>query len=274
MVERLKTLMIAALLTALAGSIALAATGGEAEVRINARQLEDGRVEFALQQRVDGEWGERQLPRSRYFPADVGHNRWLNSTPMTVSVVSVEAAESPAAEPQPAAAEPSGGYTPILIEHNTVWEDADDLPYRVTSYWSAVGSFGHRTFVTRWERSNYGLYRIARLSLFCDHDNPDAVLWGTVDLVPEHDYETRKGLDEDGTPRWRAGRAYSDNAVHGEGWTRADDLVEFEFARGDLEGRRWFWVSIPVWDGEVQVTCDLSSIRATPAWPNLANCGS
>ena len=46
--ERLKTLTILALLAAMAGGIALAATGGEAEVRINARQLEDGRVEFAL----------------------------------------------------------------------------------------------------------------------------------------------------------------------------------------------------------------------------------
>lgn len=48
--ERLKTAAIAALL------VALAATGSKAEVRINARQLEDGRVEFALQQRVSGEW--------------------------------------------------------------------------------------------------------------------------------------------------------------------------------------------------------------------------
>ena len=94
--DRLKTGLILLLLAALAGSVAWAATGGEAEVRISARQLDDGRVEFALQQRVDGEWGERILPRSRYFPASVGHNRWLNSTPMTVSVASDEAAATPA----------------------------------------------------------------------------------------------------------------------------------------------------------------------------------
>ena len=91
--DRLKTGIILLLLAALAGSVAWAATGGEAEVRITARQLDDGRVEFALQQRVDGEWGERILPRSRYFPASVGHNRWLNSTPMTVSVAEEEASE-------------------------------------------------------------------------------------------------------------------------------------------------------------------------------------
>ena len=88
--ERLKTMAILALLAALAGSIALAATGGEAEVRISARQLEDGRVEFGLQQRVDGRWGERVLPRGRYFPADAAVNRWLNSTPMTMSVAGAD----------------------------------------------------------------------------------------------------------------------------------------------------------------------------------------
>lgn len=90
MMARLKTMAILALLAALAGSIALAATGGEAEVRITARQLEDGRVEFALQQRADGRWGERVLPRSRYFPADATVNRWLNSTPLTVSVAGAD----------------------------------------------------------------------------------------------------------------------------------------------------------------------------------------
>ena len=79
--ERLKTAAIVALLIALAASIALATTGGEAEVRINARQLEDGRVEFALEQN-----GERTLPRSRYFPADAPVGKWLRSSPIPVSM--------------------------------------------------------------------------------------------------------------------------------------------------------------------------------------------
>ena len=106
--ERLKTLAIVALLVALAGSIALAASGGDAEVRITARQLDDGRVEFALQQRTDGEWGERILPRSRYFPTNATVGRWLNSTPMTVSVAAAEESEPAAAgESEPAATEES-----------------------------------------------------------------------------------------------------------------------------------------------------------------------
>lgn len=53
-------------------SVALIATGYgvaqltsvETEVRVVARPHEDGRVEFAVQQRVDGEWGERIAPSS------------------------------------------------------------------------------------------------------------------------------------------------------------------------------------------------------------------
>ena len=94
MTERLKTTAILVLLAMLAGSVAWAATNGEAEVRITARQLEDGRVEFALQQRVDGEWGERQLPRSRYFPTDAREGEWLKSTPLTVELAAEEETES------------------------------------------------------------------------------------------------------------------------------------------------------------------------------------
>ena len=64
-----------------------------AEVRITAQRLADGRTEFALQQReADGEWGERLLPRARFFPATATVGRWLSSTPLTVGVPEPEAA--------------------------------------------------------------------------------------------------------------------------------------------------------------------------------------
>ena len=57
------------------------------EVRVAARLLLSGRMEFALQERLaDGEWGERQLPRARFFPAHPRVGRWLASTPLTVSL--------------------------------------------------------------------------------------------------------------------------------------------------------------------------------------------
>ena len=82
---------------ALLGIIAIASyatahvLSGDAEVRISARRLDDGRTEFALQQRTDGDWAERILPSSRYFPANPSSDRWLNSSPLTVET---EARES------------------------------------------------------------------------------------------------------------------------------------------------------------------------------------
>lgn len=84
--ERLKTLVILVLLGVIAGGAVWAATSTETEVRIVARRLDDGRTEFGLQQRVDGEWSEEQLPRSRYFPAEVSHDRWLRSSPLRLTV--------------------------------------------------------------------------------------------------------------------------------------------------------------------------------------------
>ena len=72
----------------------------ETTVRINAQKLDDGRVEFALQQQTeDGEWGERVLPRVRYFPTNARVNRWLRSTPIVLSTeVEVETESLDAAE--------------------------------------------------------------------------------------------------------------------------------------------------------------------------------
>ena len=98
MTERLKTAAIVLLLAALAGSAAWAATTtGTTEVRIEARQLEDGRVEFALTQ--DG--GERILPNARYFPANAEVGKWLRSTtiPLSVEVESDEVGDDPANDP-------------------------------------------------------------------------------------------------------------------------------------------------------------------------------
>ena len=83
---RLAVLAVAGLIAVL-GVTAIPASGSghEAEVRITAQRLADGRTEFALQQReADGGWGERLLPRVRLFPATAAVGRWLSSTPLTV----------------------------------------------------------------------------------------------------------------------------------------------------------------------------------------------
>ncbi|MCY3786587.1 MAG: hypothetical protein OXG47_07660, partial [bacterium] len=78
-------LAAAALLAVLAGALASTPTAAQdtgGEVRIVARKHTDGRIEFALQQRQGDTWGDRQLPRSRYFPTTAPTGRWLASTPV------------------------------------------------------------------------------------------------------------------------------------------------------------------------------------------------
>ena len=56
------------------------------EVRIVARKLSDGRVEFGLQERTeDGSWGDRVLPTRRFFPTDAPVGRWLRSSVLTLN---------------------------------------------------------------------------------------------------------------------------------------------------------------------------------------------
>ena len=69
------------------------------EVRIVARKLENGRIEFGLQQRQDDDtWGDRQLPRVRFFPTTARTNRWLASSTLALT-----------------AARPGGHYAAITV---------------------------------------------------------------------------------------------------------------------------------------------------------------
>ena len=55
------------------------------DVRIVARKLDSGRIEFGLQQRHSDTWENRQLPRVRFFPTTAGVNRWLTSSALTLT---------------------------------------------------------------------------------------------------------------------------------------------------------------------------------------------
>lgn len=64
-------------------TVALNANEPDVTVRIVARKLADGRVEFGLrQEQADGTYGDEILPRSRFFPADAEVGRWLRSSPV------------------------------------------------------------------------------------------------------------------------------------------------------------------------------------------------
>ncbi len=61
------------------------AAGGDDELRVQARRLDDGRVEVAIQQSAGGEWGERSLPDSRFLPADAAPGRWHSSSAVALA---------------------------------------------------------------------------------------------------------------------------------------------------------------------------------------------
>ena len=79
-------------LVVLAAGLALATSNagaqeGGAEVRIAAQRLEDGQLEFALQQRTEGSWGERRRPDLHNFPGDATVGEWLDSSALAVDAV-------------------------------------------------------------------------------------------------------------------------------------------------------------------------------------------
>ena len=90
---RIRTRFItAALAAALLLAVALttylhAQSSATTDVRIAARLLENGKVEFGLQQRGPSGWGERILPTKNKFPADAEVGRWLRSTSVTIGVL-------------------------------------------------------------------------------------------------------------------------------------------------------------------------------------------
>lgn len=76
----------------LAAGMSLATTspsaqGGEAEVRIAAQRLEDGQLDFAPQQQLDGAWGERRRPGQHHFPASATTGEWLDSSALAIDAV-------------------------------------------------------------------------------------------------------------------------------------------------------------------------------------------
>ena len=57
--------------------------------RIVARRLSNGRTELGWQQRTNGAWGERILPRRRYFPAAPTIDRWYPSSAVSVEGIEI-----------------------------------------------------------------------------------------------------------------------------------------------------------------------------------------
>ncbi len=75
--------LVAVLLAGFVGDTAEAQERTDA-IRIVARKLDDGRIEFGLQQRLaDDSWSDRLLPSRRFFPTTATVDRWLVSSTLT-----------------------------------------------------------------------------------------------------------------------------------------------------------------------------------------------
>lgn len=96
-------------------ALAQSATTRTAEVRINVRQLPDGRSEFALQQRDGDSWGERMLVPQRFVAQDVGHTRWIVSVPFLIEIDTRATAEDD--ELMEVGGDASVSTPPVQVDH-------------------------------------------------------------------------------------------------------------------------------------------------------------
>ena len=163
-------------LVVLAGGAALVNAHGRGghEVRIEARRLDDGRIEFALRERG----GERILPPARYFPAATEAGRWLSASWITVG-----AGDEFAATPPPA---PS------------VW-----VPVSSTDALTGRRTTGVYSVATSWTNDsrleNTGpRYPAPRLHAICASPTRFKLLvdWGRV-IIPTRDIATPAGAAAD-----------------------------------------------------------------------------
>ena len=148
---------------------------GEVETRIRARRHEDGRTEFALQQKLDGEnWGENILPSGRFLSADhrTSHiDRWLNSSAVVLSTVIVI----------PEVVVPSG--VPIVAEAVLERADLDGWSYNGNepSFYYGVDQDPlddqYRTWIVKRSPTDNDVYDTLRLQVYCYSGRFGVTFW-------------------------------------------------------------------------------------------------
>lgn len=156
------------------------------EVKVNARQLSDGRVEFALQHRDGSGWSDRVLSPSRYFPSNIGHDRWVSSSTFTFTLSAPGNGEDMMEEgsPAPVKAQPdsqrslrgeigssTGKLTPFSDEvsglHLEVGERRIHYSHEIhehTDFWN--------TTVTLTDHSWDPHHHDVSMEIGCHHDHP------------------------------------------------------------------------------------------------------
>ena len=220
------------------------------EVRITARRLGDGRVEFALQQRMDGGWGDRVLPRGRYFPADATVNRWLNSTPMTVSTGDLT--EGP--QSQPPALDIRTQVGRGVTSGGAIWmvffDDFTD---------------DRRAIVASPTESNSSIYK-PHLVFGCAENGTILLAW--FQDLPVSDINDRYTV----TTRWDSLAAHTASLFeNGDQVHYLDNPTTY---RRNVINHDMLRVRFVGYSTSVTATLDVSAMRDAPTWPNILACGN
>lgn len=248
---------IVALIIALIGSVTTLAvvgqdSGGGVEIRVNAKRLDDGRTEFAVQQREGSAWSDRIAPRGRFLPAEPPVGRWLNSTPVIVGATTEQEASvallqgTPLAPPR-GTAEVSG----TSDEDITYTVSRDEFTGAIAT--TVVASGGGDGFLTG----------PLRLRLECTEENRFVVLLRSSEFF------------------WISGSSdvslkFDDGFVQEQEW-QADDAGGYSpnddtaFA-AQLDSAERLTILMPEYSRE-PVEIDVRGMVTTPVQPNLDRCG-
>ena len=131
------------------------------QVRISARLGDDGRSEVALQWWTDDSWGERLLPRRRFFPTGTESGIWLVTTPVTVAATAPAQTPEPGPEPAVGAETAGQGQQMECLAANADGESAlvglDDFPFESRSMDGRGNNRNHPT----WGMAGTGLLKLA-----------------------------------------------------------------------------------------------------------------
>lgn len=258
MQRTITALALAVAVLGVATGVIVAQSNQTVEVRIQAMRLEDGRVEFALQQREGDGWGERVLPRARYFPT-TSEGRWLSSSPVEVAVP-VSAATTPTPVPTATPTTTSGTFEGRgQLGETAYWTNRDELTDELTTFLMVVTPY----------TDDYGLNQSASVVVTCDDSTGRRGVWLSSDEYHSRSSKVtvtyRIDTHDAVSGRWEAfgdlGKAVTPSILN----TTARDAFIDEMHGGSTLRIRT--TATPV------LTFDVSELFNTPAQVNIDRCG-
>ena len=256
--KRLLTIGLLAVLALGAAGIGFVAGQGQTEeVRVNARSLANGKIEFAIEHD-----GERLLPTGRFLTValkNAGDGKWLRSTPVEIEVGGAELTEASSS-----ASEHSGTYSPVEID---------------------LGTRGAATYAATRDRFTKGIHSFVSVYGVDGYQDEDGV-------VGLHCYDTGElvfiiadlpAISEDATTVdieivVDDGDAFAIRAEAGTSQGGNRNLYYYDWRTGDLAAAMrngdtlylQFAAERRLFNGEF----DITDFFRTPVQANLENCGN